>query len=353
VPLKADQVKLLGPPVPVLNGVSYSSTFGYAELDFSETGDLVFRKRLGEEVIAQWIGPAGKQGTMLAKSGSYSWPRLSPDGKRLAISVVDSGEPGIIVYDSVSNHVTAIPGIADRCIPLWTPDGRFLILGCAGTLMWVLPDGTRKPEILVKGDAIRVPWSFSPDGSRLAYHELGSSTGFDVWTVPVHVSQHDVSAGTPEIFLQSRAFETYPAFSPDGRWIAFASNESGTAEVYIRAFPDNGSEVRVSSTGGLIPFFSPSGRQLCYRTGDQRIMVATYTVERGAFVIQSVKPWSPTRLADTGVIANLDFDSRHNRFLGLANATVPVEDADHDATFVFNFGERVRSQISSNARSIR
>jgi eukaryotic-like serine/threonine-protein kinase len=353
VRFKADEVKLLGPPLPVLAGVSYSSTFGYAELDFSETGDLVFRKRPGKEVIAQWIGPAGRQETMLTKPGNYLWPRLSPDGKRLAMSVMDSGEPGLVVYDTDSTHFTPIPGIADRCIPLWTPNGHFLILGCAGTLMWVSPDGARKPEILLKGDAIRVPWSFSPDGSRVAYHELGSSTGFDIWTVPVHMSEHGLSAGTPEAFRQSRAFETYPAFSPDGRWIAFASNESGTAEVYVRAFPDNGSEVRVSTTGGLIPFFSPSGHQLFYRTGDQRIMAATYTTERGAFVIQSVKQWTPTRLADTGVIANLDLDSRHNRFLGLANAGGLVEDADHHATFVFNFGERVRSQISSSARSIR
>jgi hypothetical protein len=137
---------------------------------------------------------------------------------------------------------------------------------------------------------------------------------------------------------------------PDGRWIAFASNESGTAEVYLGAVPDNGSEVRVSSRGGLIPFCGPSGHQLFYRTGDQRIMVATYTIKRGAFVAQSVKQWSATRLADTGVIANMDFDSRHNRFAVLADASGTNEYADHHAALIFNFRERVRSQLWSSAR---
>ena len=108
-----------------------------------------------------------------------------------------------------------------------------------------------------KGNAIRVPWSFSPDGSRLAYHELGSSTGLDLWTVPVHVTAKGLTAGTPEVFLQTRAFEVCPTFSPDGRWIVYGSNESGTWEVYVRAFPDNGTAVQVSNTGGRIPFFSP------------------------------------------------------------------------------------------------
>jgi Tol biopolymer transport system component len=350
VPFEADDTRVVGTPVPVLNGVSYSSTFGYADLDFSQTGDLVFRKSRGEEVVAQSIGPAGKQETVLSKPGSYLWPRLSPDGKRLAVSVTKSGEPGIVVYDVLSGHSTPIPGIADSCMPLWTPSGRFLVVGCAGTLMWVRADGAGKPEILLKGNAIRVPWSFSPDGSRIAYHELGSSTGFDLWTIPVNVSEHGLSAGAPEVFLQSRAFETYPAFSPDGRWIAFGSNESGTEEVYVRAFPDNGSEVRVSSKGGLIPFFSPSGHELFYRTNDQRIMLATYVIQRGVFVVQSVKQWSPTRLADTGVLANLDFDNQHSRFIGLTDASGTSEDRDHQATFIFNFREQVRSQLYSPAR---
>jgi Tol biopolymer transport system component len=209
-----------------------------------------------------------------------------------------------------------------------------------------VPTGT----ILLKGNAIRVPWSFSPDSSRIAYHELGSSTGFDLWTIPVHMSEHGLSAGAPEVFLQSRAFETYPAFSPDGRWIAFGSNESGTGEVYVRAFPDNGSQVRVSRRGGFIPFFSPSGHELFYRTDDQRIMLATYVIQRGAFVVQSVKQWSPTRLADTGVLANLDFDNQHSRFIGLTDANGMSEDRDRQATFVFNFRERVRSQLYSSVR---
>jgi serine/threonine-protein kinase len=198
--------------------------------------------------------------------------------------------------------------------------------------------------------AIRVPWSFSPDGSRIAYHELGSSTAFDLWTIPMRVSEHAVTAGRPEVFLQSPAFEVCPAFSPDGRWIAFGSNESGTWEIYVRAFPDNGSQVRVSSGGGRIPFFSHSGHELFYRTDDQRIMLATYAIEQGSFVVTSVKQWSSARLADTGVIANLDLDSHHDRFIGLTQAGATTNDADHQATFIFGFIEQIKKQLPSNQK---
>jgi serine/threonine-protein kinase len=216
--------------------------------------------------------------------------------------------------------------------------------------MWVRSDGTGQPQVLLQGKAIRAPWSFSPDGSRLAYYELGASSGFDLWTVPVRVSESGLTAGTPEIFRKTPAFETYPTFSPDGRWIAYGSNESGIWEIYVRAFPDNGTDVRVSTSGGHIPFFSKSSRELFYRTADQRIMAATYTIEHGSFVVHSVRQWSPVRLADTGVISNLDFDSRHNRFLGLTTAAGANAYADHHVTFIFNFREIVRARVASSTR---
>jgi hypothetical protein len=89
---------------------------------------------------------------------------------------------------------------------------------------------------------------------------------------------------------------------------------------------------------------------LFYRTDSQRIMAAAYSVEQGRFVVQSVKQWSPVRLADTGVLANLDLDSQHNRFIGLTDASGTSEDRDHQATFIFNFRERVRSQLYSSPR---
>ena len=81
-----------------------------------------------------------------------------------------------------------------------------------------------------------VPWSISPDGRRLAFHQLNPATGFDLWTVSIQSSADGLSLGTPDVFLQTPAFETYPSFSPDAKWISYASNESGMWEVYVRQF---------------------------------------------------------------------------------------------------------------------
>jgi WD40-like Beta Propeller Repeat len=145
-----------GSPVPVLDGVWYSPIYGYADMDLSRTGDLVFRKRQ-TEVIAQWLGPSGKLDPMLSVPGSYFWPRLSPDGSRLAYSATESGESRVTIYQKGSNRFVPIPSEPGPCAPLWTPDARFLVLGCSDSLLWVPADGSGKPQVLLEGKVRRVP----------------------------------------------------------------------------------------------------------------------------------------------------------------------------------------------------
>jgi WD40-like Beta Propeller Repeat len=89
----------------------------------------------------------------------------------------------------------------------------------------------------------------------------------------------------------SPAFEVYPSFSPDGRWITYASNDSGVWEIYVRRFPDNGTRVRVSTSGGVVPRWSPNGRELLYRTDAQRLMAVTYKADADSFVVSTPRPW--------------------------------------------------------------
>jgi serine/threonine-protein kinase len=184
---------------------------------------------------------------------------------------------------------------------MWTRDGRFLIVGGLGGLTWIRADGTGKAERLTHSGDIQVPWSISPDGNRLAYHQLSRATGYDLWTVPIHSSETGITAGKPEVFLQTAAYETYPSVSPDGKWIAYGSNESGSWEVYVRAFPDRGERVQVSADGGRIPFWSRNGRELLYRTDDQRIVAATYAIRGSSFLS---KPGSNGRKVDSRILAS-------------------------------------------------
>ena len=251
----------------------------------------------------------------------YTFPRLSSDGRRLALASTESGVTSIWVHDVGTDRTKRLNAAAGEYSPTWSPDGRVLVVGSRGGLHWLAVDGSAEAAPLTKSNTIQVPWSFSPDGTRLAYHELNSTAGFDLWTLPVQHTERGLVAGPPELFLRTPAYETYPAFSPDGRWIAYGSGAYGRWDVYVRPFPDNGSnEVRVSDSGGRIPFWTSNGRELLYRTDDQRVMVVPYSVEGTRFVAGKPRPWTTIQLGDTGVISNLDLDPTTGRVLALMPA---------------------------------
>ncbi len=208
----------------------------------------------------------------------------------------------------------------------------------------------KRPVGLASGldasDDVQIPWSFDPGGSRLAFYQRGlgpkGSVTFDLWTIPVNINGDTMSAGKPEPFLVSDAFELYPAFSPDGRWMAYTSLESGAYEVYVGGFPDNGRRWQVSNRGGSIARWSKEGRRLFYRTNEHRIMVVEYMAAGGVFYAGQPRVWRETPIADTGVLPNFDVAPD-----GRIAALMPVPQAgerqdDRHITFVMNFLNEVR-----------
>jgi eukaryotic-like serine/threonine-protein kinase len=339
-----------GAPVPVLDDVSYSPLFGYAQVDVSLTGTLVYRKGAESALsVVDWIDRSGQRTTLLAKPGRYAWLRMSPDGRRLAVTATESGAANILVHDPLkgdTSRITRRPG--DYTGLTWLPDGASLLFGGADGVAWIPADrpgdSTRFKD--VRGN--QTPWSVAPDGRRLAYYDRSPETGFDLWTVAVTQHNAGVELGTPEPFLQTEAFEVYPSFSPDGRWITYASNESGAWEVYVRRFPDNGTKIRVSSSGGSVPRWSRNGRELLYRTEAQRIMVVTYTSSGDTFVPSAPRPWSPHSLADTGVLPNFDIAPDGERVLALMPVARPEEQQTvNHVTFMLNVSEQIRNRMTA------
>jgi serine/threonine-protein kinase len=189
------------------------------------------------------------------------------------------------------------------------------------------------------------PWSFTPNGKRLAYIENDPDTSFDLWTVPLENDGAVLRAGKPELFLQTPADERYPSFSPDGKWLAYASTESGSFQVYVRAFPDTGGKWQISSDGGGYPMWSRSGRELFFESMDNRIMVAGYTVQGDAFFPAKPQFWSEKALANTFTFnfRNVDLapDGKH------VVARMPAEGLEsqpsqHHVVFLENFFDELR-----------
>ena len=167
-------------------------------------------------------------------------------------------------------------------------------------MFWTRADGAGKPQQLTRSKNLQVPNSFSPEGTRLAFSEQASGGGAEFQTVLVEREAGQLRAKEAQLFLKTSTVNAFAAFSPDGRWLAYADAEAGSYEVFVRAFPDKGTRVQISNAGGLDPRWSGNGHELFYRTLDQRIMVANYAVKGGTFVADKPRVWFGKPLANTG-----------------------------------------------------
>jgi Protein kinase domain/WD40-like Beta Propeller Repeat len=335
-----DRLETIGSPIPAIEHVAYAAGFGSAEFDVSRTGRLVYRG--GEHagpglVTVQYLDRAGKTEPFLAKAGDYLYPSLSPDGNRI---VLGSGGD-IAVYDRRRDTTERLTSGGEFQMPLWSPDGRYIVFKGPGGIVWTRVDGASAPRPLIKSAVALYPWAFTADGARLSVQELDVAKGrnYSVWTVAVARDSAGLSAGAPERFLISQARQGHPAISPDGRWVAYFTDASGTRQVFVRAFPDRGSQWRVSNTGGMYPTWSRTGRELLYRTEDNRVMVVRYAVMGDSFIAEKPQPWTEARLANVGQWRNFD-TAPDGRIVALMSAG--QKEADHHAVFVANFLDQLR-----------
>jgi len=184
-------------------------------------------------------------------------PRLSPDGRRVAF---DAG--GSIWIADLTN-LAAARRVAPGQFPMWSADGRRLLFtGVYGFQMyWQAADGSGEPERIIDAETTRAPESWSMALGLVSYITLTGSGDYDIWTFsPADRSQRALIAEPTSAQMGSR-------FSPDGRWIAYQSNETGQFEVYVEPFPRSGTRVRVSDAGGERPVWSPDGREIFYDRG--------------------------------------------------------------------------------------
>ena len=211
-----------------------------------------------------WVDRSGNEELLGAPPRPYAFPRISPDGKQIAVAVAGTNDD-IWTYDISRGTLTRLTFEARSITPVWTADGKRIIYRSAraGTLNLFAraADGSGGEERLTTSDMNQTPADVSRDGQWLAF-----STGAqDVWVMPLAGDKK------PRPFVQTPFSEVNGAFSPDGRWLAYHSNESGRNEVYVQPFPAGGGKVQVSPDGGMIPRWT-SSNELFYENG-VKIMV--------------------------------------------------------------------------------
>jgi eukaryotic-like serine/threonine-protein kinase len=225
-----------------------------------------------------WVDRQGRETPIPAPPRAYTFPRLSPDGMRIAVFVADQ-ELDIWVWDLARMALTRDTSGPDPDVsPVWTPDGHRLIFSSdrAGprNLFWQAADGTGTAERLTESPNRQSASGVSPDGTRLIFTQTDSKTGDDVMQLELNGSR----PVTP--LVQSSFAERNGVVSPDGRWLAYEANDSGREEVFVRPFPDvNSGRWPVSTAGGIRPLWAPSGQELIYVAPTGALM--SVRLERG------------------------------------------------------------------------
>jgi Tol biopolymer transport system component len=218
-------------------------------------------------------------------------------------------------------------------------------------LYWIRSDGSGEALRLSDGKLVETPFSFSPDGKRLAFAETGNGGNFDIFTAPIESDTVHVRLGKTELFLGTPSNEIYPAFSPDGRWLAYASNESGPFEVYVRPFPGPGGRWQISEGGGVFPLWSREGHELLFETLDNRVMAVSYTTQGDSFAASKPRVWSETRLLNVLGIPVYDLAPDGKRIAAiLASDEAGGEKPPTHLTFLLNFFDELRRRAPAGGK---
>jgi serine/threonine-protein kinase len=321
-PFDLSSRELRGAAASVLDAV-HTYPQGAAAYALARAGTFVYLPPVEANVL-DWVGPAGDVMALPTPPGTPGWPRIAPDGRRVAIHVGRPGSREVWLLDAARAGAFRQLTFAGGGFPVWSADGRWIAFASrsddAPSLYVVPADGDAPPRRVYAGRGTVVPTAWSRQG-MLAFYEVTEARQRDVLVL-------DVESGGPAApVVAGPANELAPSFSPDGRLLAYVSNETGRNEVWVRPFPPRGPATAVTVDGGIEPVWSRDGSRLLYRAGD-----SLWAVE-----VQGPGPvrlGAPRKLLDTAMVPNAAGNPGYDlapdgRFLILRGASGVAADTLH------------------------
>ena len=307
VPFDLDRMELAGPPQVLLDGIVHDPLRGIVNASISRSGSLAYLAG-GPAVVGKRLAFMDREGNAMPLTERrlpYLSVAASPDGRHLALSI-DGANSNIWIHDIERDILSRLTMEWSNFLPTWTPDGAkvtFLSDREGEASIYSRPaDGSGEPEALAPADRPQYPTSWSPDGRFLLFDALVPGQNTNIWVL-------DREDGSVRPFLETPFTEGTGRFSPDGRWVAYSSDETGEMEIYVRPFPGPGRKWPISSGGGDDPGWSSNGSELFYADEDGRLIAMQ--VETG----EEFRPGRPRVLLDRDDLRGGDVMPDGERFV--------------------------------------
>jgi eukaryotic-like serine/threonine-protein kinase len=361
-PFDPRRLQAVGPAVSVIEGVTADgsgggSGVGGAQFAVSDTGTLVYLpgpivRAVSAPIV--WMDRTGRLSPLHDALADWSHLRFSPDGSRLAMDITDAaGNTDVWVYDLLRGDMARATTAAGSDVePTWTPDGQRLVFqstreDATTNLYWQRADGTGGVQRLTRSDHHQYGGSsWHPGGRLLAFTDVDPLTGSDLMMLPIGGDERTGwKPATPTVFLRTAANELQPSFSPDGRWLAYVSDESGQFEVYVQPFPGPGVRSKISNGGAYyysVVAWSKHRHELLFATADRRVMTVLYSVADGSFRADRPGPWGDRPFLRLPRGGTFDLHRDGGRIaIGATPEATAAATADR-VVFVFNFFQELQ-----------
>ena len=303
----ANKLQLSDESFPVAEQVTYNGGYSYSNFSVSETGVMVFWSGSISNRQLVWFDRTGKQLGLAGPPGDYNDLVLSPDEKRVAIQRIENAQSDIWLIDLTRGLPSRFTfDTTEEDDPAWSADGNTLVFSSeregSREVYRKVSSGAGNEDLLFKSTDGKNPTDCSPDGRFILFENYGPKGGVDIWVLPLF------GDGKAYPVLQTEFSESQGHFSPDGRWFAYTSDESGKNEVYVQSFPPSGGQWQVSTGGGAQPHWRRDGKELFYIAADRKLMAVEVSLTstfgtsapKALFQTQVVRYGAPNRYVVTG-----------------------------------------------------
>ena len=323
-------------PVPVIAGNNGNSGI------FVSPGGALITSTGGTRTQLAWQTRAGIETPVTKDVRAFNNPRLSPDGRRVAVEVAEQDKSSIWIYDIVTGTFSRLPSADAARSPMWTPDGQSVVYTGLGDsherfAVWSQSaDGGSPPKKLFDGRGLINSSVLSPDGKSVLFVALSNNT-WDIFRVPLD------STPTIRTYLDSPASEIDPRFSPDVKWVTITADESGRNEIYARSFPYPSARVQISAGGGRSALWAADGKTIFYRQG-AAVIAAHLETTPTLRVVSRDTVIAKSNFVTLGLDGDMDI-SRDGRFLGLTSNR-----DDFRLIVVPNWLQEMKQRLAGNRR---